>query len=140
MHLGKLERPDLYQQTLEGQGADIDDEDLVKVNETSKYILIRGRAGIGKSTLVQRLLWKWANDTWAPQFKAIFLLNLRHLMMINHTMDLPRLLCLYAMYNTSKAGVVIDAEWLEKNGDSVGIVLGERISCSHYAIDNEVIT
>ena len=50
-------------------GNDIEDEDLIKGEDFEKYILIRGRAGIGKSTLVQRLIWKWANGEWRTNYR-----------------------------------------------------------------------
>ena len=120
MQRDKLERPDRYQHSLQKQeGSEIQDEDLIK--DSQKYILIRGRAGIGKSTLVQRLLWKWANGEWATKFVAIFMLNLRYLMIHNKPTDLSRLLSLYAVYKPKK----LDAKWLKKNEGRIGIVLGK---------------
>ena len=120
-----LERPDHYQRALgKTKGKEIDDEELFQKN-AKNFILIRGRAGIGKSTLLQRLLWRWANGEWAAKFKVIFMLNLRYLMTIRKEMDLARLLSLYAVYNTNKAGVMIDGDWLRENEGKIGIILGK---------------
>ena len=127
MQRDALETPDHYQSKLEKHGGkDIKDEDLVKPGDHGKYILIRGRAGIGKTTLVQRLIWKWANGVWATQFKALFLLNLRYLMLVNNHMDLPHLLNMYPVYNTASSGVTLSMDWLEKNQDNIGLVLGKK--------------
>ena len=127
MHRDALETPDHYQSKLEQHGGkDIKDEDLVKPGDHGKYILIRGRAGIGKTTLVQRLIWKWANGVWATQFKALFLLNLRYLMLVDKHMDLPHLLNMYPVYNTASSGVTLSMDWLEKNQDNIGLVLGKN--------------
>ena len=126
MNRDKLERPDLYQSSLEkNKGQSIQDEDLITEQDSEKYILIRGRAGIGKSTLIQRLFWKWANGEWATKFKVIFLLNLRYLMTIDRPMDLSHLLSLYSTYNTGQSGQLIKTDWLNENQDKVGIVIGK---------------
>ena len=122
-----LERPDLYQRSLEKhRGRDISDEDLITNRDTHNFILIRGRAGIGKSTLIQRLLWKWSTGKWATQMKAIFLLNMRYLITHHRKMDLCQLLCLYSLYTTREDGVIIDSDWLEKNQQRLGIVIGRK--------------
>ena len=127
MQRDALERPDHYQSKLEKHdGKDIQDEDLVKPGDHGKYILVRGRAGIGKTTLVQRLIWKWANREWATQFKALFLLNLRYLMLVDNLMDLPHLLSMYPVYNTASSDVTLSMDWLEKNQDTIGFILGEK--------------
>ena len=126
MHRDKLERrPDLYQQGIEShEGQDICDEDLIDDKKTDNYVLIRGRAGIGKSTLLQRLMWKWATGEWATKFKVIFMLNLRYLV-LGKQMTLPRLLSLYSVYNTGNPDVIFTSDWLEENQSHVGFILGE---------------
>ena len=128
MQRDALETPDHYQQGLEEHdGRDIQDEDLIKSQDFQKYVLVRGRAGIGKTTLVQRLLWRWANGEWATKFEALFLLNLRYLMTIDRQMDLSRLLSLYAVYNTSADGIAISSEWLQQNECKIGLIMGKGI-------------
>ena len=131
MQRDALETPDRYQSNLEQHsGKDIKDDDLVKPGDYGKYILISGRAGIGKTTLVQRLLWRWANGVWATQFKALFLLNLRCIMLVDNLMDLPHLLSIYPVYNTASSDVALSMEWLEKNQHNIGFILGENtLSC-----------
>ena len=124
MQRDALEQPDRYQFGLENHhGEDIQDEDLVKPGDFRKSVLIRGRAGIGKTTLLQRLSWKWATDEWACKFKALFLVNLRYLMTVKKKMDLRHLLSLYTVYTVGK-GFLIDACWLEKNQSKIGIIIG----------------
>ena len=124
MHRDRLERPDLYQEGLEKtDGMEIEDEDLVKGDQAQKYILIRGRAGIGKSTLLQSLLWKWANDDFAAKFKALFMLNLRYLITVRTKMNLSRLLSLYSVYSTKP--LMVSEKWLTDNQGQIGIILGK---------------
>ena len=124
MQRDKLERPDIYQDQLEQfDGTEIQDEDLFQGDDYGKFILLRGRAGIGKSTLVQRLLSKWANGDWATNFKAIFLINIRFLMTKDWNVDLAHLLSQYSLYKTPSH--TLNAEWLESNQDKIAIVLGE---------------
>ena len=131
MGMDRLERPDLYQRILEASDtSDIQDEDIIKPKDFQKYVLLRGRAGIGKSTLVQRLIWKWANGEWATKFKVMFLLNLRYLMTIKKPMDMAHLLSGYSMYHTGSGSRVISTEWLQENQGSIVLFLGEI----HYVI------
>ena len=126
MQRGDMERPDLYQRELgKLEGEDVQDEDLVKSEDIHKYVLVRGRAGIGKSTLLQRLCWKWANCEWATQFKVIFMINLRYLMNIERKMPLSRLLSLYTVYNTGDPNIIIEDKWLLENEANIGIILGK---------------
>ena len=135
MHRDKLEqRPDIYKQGIEKhQGTDIRDEDLIS-EKTEKFILVRGRAGIGKSTLLQRLVWQWANGVKsANHLKAMFLINLRHIMRVNTEMTLPRLLSLYSVYNTGSADVTVDYDWLNKNEKHIALILG-----NNYYLNNTI--
>ena len=126
MHLVNLGRPDHYQRQLEEHdGSDIKDEDLVTEGDCQKYVLLRGRAGIGKSTLVQKLIWKWAKDEWAINFRAFFLINVRYMMTIDKSMDLSSLLSHFATYNTGNSSNPIDATWLQENQCNIGFIMGE---------------
>ena len=100
-------------------GTNIED-DYLACRQGKEFVLIQGRAGIGKTTLIQRLMWRWANGDWATRFKALFLLNVRHLMTVNKDVDLPRLLSRYAVYKTA----TISMEWLQDNQDNIGILIG----------------
>ena len=126
MQRDALETPHHYQSKLEKHGGkDIKDEELVKPGDYGKYILVCGGAGIGKTTLVQRCMWKWSNGVWATQFKALFLLNLRHIMMLKIEVDLPHLLSIYPVYNTYSCGVTLSKEWLKENEDTIGFIFGK---------------
>ena len=124
----ELERPDKYQQALQqSSGKDITDEDIIALGDVVKYILVRGRAGIGKSTLVQRLMWRWAHGEWGTQFKAIFLLSLRHLMAMATSMDFTHLLSRFAMHRVGQQQLTLHPEWLEENQRQVAFVLGKSL-------------
>lgn len=42
-------------------------------------IVIQGRAGVGKTTLIQKLAWDWAKEKWAQSYKALFIYNMRYI-------------------------------------------------------------
>ena len=107
------------------RGQSIPLEKLIEDHEFGKYILICGRAGFGKSTLLQWLLWKWANGNWATKFKAIFMINLRYIMRIHEQIDLCDLLSQYTVYNGGSSAPV-DLVWLQENEGNIGIVIGKR--------------
>ena len=90
--------PDRYQKTLQ----DIDDtheyKDILTQIDTGSMILLRGRAGIGKTTLVQFLLYQWFRGDWASHFVCTFMLNLRILMRTTTKMTLTELLTTYGLY------------------------------------------
>ena len=90
--------PDRYQKTLQ----DIDDtheyKDILTQTDTGSMILLRGRAGIGKTTLVQFLLYQWFRGNWASHFVCTFMLNLRLLMRTTTKMTLTELLTTYGLY------------------------------------------
>ena len=125
MQMGLHDRPDHYQHALEKfQGKNIEEEDLIEHDEYGKYVLIRGRAGIGKSTMAQQILWRWAIGEWMTKYKVMIMLNLRYLMTIDRPMSLPRMLCLYGVYGTGDADVTVDSDWLKENEDTVGFIFG----------------
>ena len=122
-------RPDRYQAHMKSLGGeDIKDEDLLKPGEFEKLILLRGRAGIGKSTLVQHLLRNWACGQWAMHIKAIFLLNLRYLTNVTRQITLSTLMTLYAVYATQDVTPAAKNDWFIKNQQFVGIVIGRNMS------------
>ena len=131
MNRDTLERPDRYEKHLKHTtGTDIQDEDLVKPSDFRNYILLRGRAGIGKTTLLQRIIWKWANGEWASKFQVMFLLNLRSLMNLPKPMSLAYLLSLHTVYNTGNPNVIIDNKWLQENQGRIAIAFGKLQSVS----------
>ena len=121
-------RPDRYQAHMKSLGGeDIKDEDLLKPGEFEKLILLRGRAGIGKSTLVQSLLRRWACGIQAIHMKLILLLNLRLLMHNTRKITLATLLSLYSVYATPDAVPDKDS-WFSENQCHLGIILGRKLS------------
>ena len=131
------QRLDLYQNDMEALERsaninDLKDEDMIKDGDYEKYILIRGRAGIGKSTLLQRLLWKWANGEWATKFRAFFMLNLRHLTTIKTPVDLPYLLGNLNRYSSRESDNKPGLDWLKRNKRRICFVLGKyQPACTH---------
>ena len=118
-------RPDRYQAGLaQFHSKDIQDEDLLKDGEFKKLIILRGRAGIGKSTLVQHLLRNWACGLWATHLKVMFLLNLRYVMNDTRKMTLSTLLTLHSVYATHDTTPGTDFDWFRKNQRYVGLILG----------------
>ena len=107
------------------RGKSISLHKLIEDNEFGKYVLICGRAGFGKSTLLQWLLWTWANGNWAKKLKAIFMINLRYIMRIHEKIDLCDLLSRYTVYNGGSTAPV-DLVWLQENEGNIGIVIGKR--------------
>ena len=108
-----------------GKAKEIHEEDLIKTNDIGKYMLIHGCCGIGKTTLVKQLVWKWANYDWCRKFKVLFLLDISYLMTLEASPTLTNLLGLYSTYNPGSTQVTVDAEWLKENQDSIGIIIGE---------------
>ena len=50
-----------------------------------KRVLIKGRAGMGKSTLMRKIVYDWCSDSfWQNKFKYIFCFEFRHLNSILH--------------------------------------------------------
>ena len=117
------EKPDSYQSRLEMyRGHDIKEEELVENGEYRKFVLIRGGAGIGKSTLVQHLLRKWACGEWAPHLKLLFLLDLRWFACIPNEISLSELFNGCAVHRTG--AICIGEDWLSEHEMEVGVILG----------------
>ena len=82
----ELRKPDLRPTTYETifqpkesiQLEDVFDRKELK-EASQKRVLIQGSAGIGKSTLCQRIAYQWAQGKLWTEFKAIFWIKLRDL-------------------------------------------------------------
>ena len=99
---------------------DLDLKDILPDEPAGKNILITGRAGIGKSTLIQFLNRQWAKREWGISHTAVFLLNLRKLAHIQREVTLSQLLGMYAEYvpdplDPSQPAV----QWLENNQEHI---------------------
>lgn len=56
--------------------------DIFKIDNilSGKRVLIKGEAGIGKSTLCHKLCYEWANGRWGKEYQAVFWIPLRALL------------------------------------------------------------
>ena len=115
--------PDIYQMNLENlQGCDLSIDEILPQHSPGSSTLIKGRAGVGKTTLIQYLIRKWARREWAASYTCTFLLNLRKLVHINHKMTLTELLGMYAEYvvdNPNLNEVQPSVEWLINNAQDI---------------------
>ena len=92
--------PAVYLRNLENQegqeGLDIDE--ILPKPSGGTSTLLKGRAGVGKSTLTQYLTRQWAKGQWASSKTCVFLLNLRKLVHVNRDITFTQLLGTYAEY------------------------------------------
>ena len=104
----------------EGCRTNIAIEDIFPQQSSGERILIKGRAGIGKSTLSQNIVQKWAKGDLATSFTTVFLLNLRKLVNITREMTLSEVLGVYAEYVTPSPTPDQPAkQWLENNSENI---------------------
>ena len=95
-------------------------EDILPQQSSGERILIKGRAGIGKSTLSQNVVQKWAKGDLATSFTTAFLLNLRKLVHITREMTLSEVLGVYAEYVTPSPTPDQPAQqWLKNNSEKI---------------------
>ena len=87
-----------------------------------KSIILKGRAGVGKTTLLQYLCRLWAKEEWGQQFAVIFLIKMRVIMMIKEKLTLTELLTNYSQFNSDKTML---SSWIPSNLDRIGIVIGK---------------
>lgn len=81
-------------------------------------VLLR-KAGMGKSTLVRRLCWRWA-DGQLDRFRALFLFEFRRLNMITRSLTLPQLLFDLHLSPESDPDAVF--QYLEENAHQVLLI------------------
>ena len=90
-------------------------------------IILKGRAGVGKTTLLQYLCRQWAKGQWGQQFAVIFLLKMRVIMTIKEKLiTLTELLTNYSQFNSDKTML---SSWIPSNLDRIGIIIGKLQSC-----------
>ena len=90
--------PDEYQEFLRNFTSNATYKNILPSTSKGMMVLIRGRAGIGKTTLVQWLLHEWAHQRWAAEKSCAFMLNLRYLMVYDYKMSLRDLLTKCSLY------------------------------------------
>ena len=101
-------------------GHELNISDILPKKEKGKSVLITGRAGVGKSTLIQYANRQWAKHQWATSYTAVFILNLRRLANIQREMTLSQLLGMYADYVPDPlVPKQPSAEWIENNQEKV---------------------
>ena len=95
-----------------------------------KRVLLIGRAGIGKTTLCQKIAHQWANGTWAVEFEAVYLLPIRALNNYEGTLDLEHAIAkeCFADGHTldeqgTKARIAYIKGQLDAKGDKVLLIL-----------------
>ena len=85
--------------------------------------LIKGRAGVGKSTLTQYLIRQWAKGQWESSKTCVFLLNLRKLVHVQRDVTFTELLGMYAEYTTDTPDLYRPSlQWLKNNAHNVMIL------------------
>ena len=115
--------PAEYHQNFEHvESKNIDIDDILPEHSPGTSTLITGRAGVGKSTLIQYLIRQWAKGTWESTKTCVFLLNLRKLfhVPVDTYVSFTELLCCYAEYVVEPPGQKqLSIEWLKNNAQNV---------------------
>ena len=119
--LGDHTLPAAYQQNLEQvECKNIDIDDILPEHSPGTSTLITGRAGVGKSTLIQYLIRQWAKGKWESTKTCVFLLNLRKLVHVHRDVSFTELLGLYAEYVVESPGQKQPSlQWLKNNAQNV---------------------
>ena len=122
--LGEDILPADYMQNLENvndkDGLDIDN--VLPIPSRGTSTLLKGKAGVGKSTLTQYLIRGWARGQWESSKTCAFLLNLRKLVHIKRDVTITELLGMYAEYVTDKSHQnQLSFQWLKNNAHNVMI-------------------
>ena len=113
--------PAEYHQNFEHvESKNIDIDDILPKHSPGTSTLITGRAGVGKSTLIQYLIRQWAKRKWESTKTCVFLLNLRKLVNVQRDVSFTELLGLYAEYVVGSPGQKqLSLEWLKNNAQNV---------------------
>ena len=121
----KDDKPDEYQASLQKSPANTTYKDILPVNTTGLTVLLCGRAGVGKTTLVQWLLTQWALNMWAVHCCCAFMLNLRYLMANEYTISLPDLFTTCSLYAVGKTLAPLK-EWMSNCEEQLVVLLGRQ--------------
>ena len=122
--LGEDILPADYMQNLDNfkdtDGLDIDE--ILPKPSRGTSTLLKGRAGVGKSTLTQYLIRSWARGKWESSKTCVFLLNLRKLVHVDRDITITELLGMYAGYVTDTPDQNQPSiQWLKNNAHNVMI-------------------
>lgn len=73
-----------YQTQLLRENSTLENLDhLVSGSEYGDFIILRGRAGVGKTTALYKVLYEWAGDQWGQQFDIALMFSARQMSMMN---------------------------------------------------------
>ena len=108
-----------YLEKLQQAGDNIQAKDVLQTTKnTAQKILIRGRAGVGKTTMMQWFARLWALGRWAEGFTLLFLIQLRYLTDTVSMISAYELLTLYGLYKLDdKETTSTCASWLKNAGN-----------------------
>ena len=123
--LGDDVLPADYQRCIEEQNGDekLDIHRSLPKISCGTSTLIKGRAGVGKSTLTQYLIRQWAKGQWESSKTFVFLLNLRKLVHVQRDVTLTELLGMYAEYVIETPDPNQPSlQWLKNNAHNVMIL------------------
>lgn len=104
--------------------ASILEGETATVKKKSPLLLV-GRGGVGKSTLVQKLMRLWAQNRWASEYKAAFLFNMRSLAVLDkRPVSLVDFLRNFGVYMLREKTEEFIFSTLKNNGDEIIIFMG----------------
>ena len=115
-----------YLQTLEKlkeKQKSLDSVKILPLPSRGTSTLLKGRAGVGKSTLTQYLIRQWAKGQWESSKTCVFLLNLRKLVHVQRDVTFTELLGMYSEYTTDTSDQNQPSlQWLKNNAHNVMIL------------------
>ena len=116
--------PAVYLRNLENQegkeGLNVDE--ILPRPSRGTSTLLKGRAGVGKSTLTQNLNRLWAKHEWESSKTCVFLLNLRKLIHVKRDTTFTEMLGLYAEYVIETPDQHQPSlQWIQNNAHNVMI-------------------
>lgn len=107
-----------------------------RTHKAPQVTVLLGKAGMGKTTLVRRLCWRWAHGQ-LDRFQAVFLFEFRQLNLITHLLTLPQLL--FDLYLSPESDPDAVFQYLEENAHRVLLIfdgLDEVIHAGSVGVDN----
>ena len=101
----------------------LDSEKILPLPSRGTSTLLKGRAGVGKSTLTQYLIHQWAKGQWESSKTCVFLLNLRKLVHVQRDVTFTDLLGMYSEYTIDTPDQNQPSlQWLKNNAHNVMIL------------------
>lgn len=117
---------------------DVSIQDLFsfKAHKGPRVTVVLGKAGMGKTTLAYRLLWRWAQGQ-LDRFQALFLFEFRQLNMLTRLPTLPQLL--FDLYLSPESEPDAVFQYLKENAHQVLLIfdgLDEALHTDPVGTDN----